>query len=342
MMIALPERSKKAGVCYAVTNDGTELPVIDVTHPAFALVVSQEELDRQLQAQLRETEQRSRVPHFIQNWMLGFMLKRSRIMRALMNAESNFLGGMDTYLLKLGPGNMGRGYTSSIDRQISASLPGLSMRLRLQNLAHLLADALAPQLQRVPAAPVHLLSIGGGPAMDCLNGLIVLQKEHPGFLASRPISVRTLDLDEAGPHFGARALEALRSGDGPLAGLDIGFLHVRYDWTNTAQLAELLGSLADDRAIVAASSEGALFEYANDEIVTANLRTLYEGMPPDGVVTGTVTRADTTGRLLNTTSRIRLQMRGLEGFTALAAQSGWKVARSIDRPSGHDVCLEKK
>jgi hypothetical protein len=31
------EAYKKAGVCYAFTDDGGELPVIDVTHPVFAI-----------------------------------------------------------------------------------------------------------------------------------------------------------------------------------------------------------------------------------------------------------------------------------------------------------------
>jgi hypothetical protein len=33
--IRVPERHKQAGLCYAVTDDGIELPVIDVTQPAF-------------------------------------------------------------------------------------------------------------------------------------------------------------------------------------------------------------------------------------------------------------------------------------------------------------------
>ena len=36
MLPKIPEQNKKPGVCYAVTDDGLELPVIDITHPAFA------------------------------------------------------------------------------------------------------------------------------------------------------------------------------------------------------------------------------------------------------------------------------------------------------------------
>jgi len=33
MMPRVPELNKKPGVCYAVTDDGLDLPVIDLTHP---------------------------------------------------------------------------------------------------------------------------------------------------------------------------------------------------------------------------------------------------------------------------------------------------------------------
>ena len=35
----ISQPDKKAGVFYAVTDDGIELPVIDITHEAFALEV---------------------------------------------------------------------------------------------------------------------------------------------------------------------------------------------------------------------------------------------------------------------------------------------------------------
>ena len=40
----IAEKKKKAGVCYAVTDDGLELPVIDVTHPAFEIQLNEGEL----------------------------------------------------------------------------------------------------------------------------------------------------------------------------------------------------------------------------------------------------------------------------------------------------------
>ena len=40
---SLLEKHKRPGVYYALTNDGVELPVIDITHLAFALNVSDTE-----------------------------------------------------------------------------------------------------------------------------------------------------------------------------------------------------------------------------------------------------------------------------------------------------------
>ena len=51
----IPETNKKQGVCYAVSDDGLELPVIDITHAAFAFEMSEAELSA-LKAQLAELQ----------------------------------------------------------------------------------------------------------------------------------------------------------------------------------------------------------------------------------------------------------------------------------------------
>ena len=40
----IPEKNKRAGLVYAVTDDGLELPVIDITHPAFACETTEAEI----------------------------------------------------------------------------------------------------------------------------------------------------------------------------------------------------------------------------------------------------------------------------------------------------------
>jgi hypothetical protein len=129
--------------------------------------------------------------------------------------------------------------------------------------------------------------------------------------------------------------------NGPLHGLDIHFDHIKYDWTDTKVMRELANSFQDEEVIVAALSEGALFEYGSDVEITANLRTLHEITPPEAIVAGTVTRADDIGRVMNTASRAAIQFRGLEAFSTLALRAGWEITTRIDRPLSHDILMKK-
>ena len=163
---------------------------------------------------------------------------------------------MNTYLLKLGPDNLGAAYARPIDRRIAAALPVMAVRLRLADMATLLAEALGPTLESRPRHPLRLVNIAGGPAMDSLNALLVLRRDRPGALEARRIQIDVLDPDGDGPAFGARALTALRAEGGPLHGLDIQLRHVRTDWTETVPLRDLLRAARIGTAVVAGSSEG--------------------------------------------------------------------------------------
>jgi len=341
MELKIAEKNKKAGVCYAVTDDGIELPVIDVTHPAFAIELTDSELDLLLQKHLQEIKNQERVPAFVRGWMLRFLQRHSILMHGIDASAGTFLTGMHTYMLKLGADNLNTAYASSIDRSIAGSLPTLSIRLRLQDIAQLLAEDVAPVLNTDAKATLHLLNIGGGPAIDSLNVLIILEKGRPDLLAGRRIFVHSLDLDSAGPNFGSRALTALQAAGGPLHGLDVSFDYIKYDWSDPGLLSILLNSFENDNVAVAASSEGALFEYGSDDEITTNLQALHKGAPANSIIAGTVTRADDYGRLLNSASQAALNLRGLDAFTALALRAGWKVVKVIDRPMSHDVLLEK-
>jgi hypothetical protein len=342
MQPKIPEKNKKAGVCYAVTDDGIELPVIDVTHPAFNLQLSDADLDRFLQMQLQEMKDRQRIPAFLQRLFLGLMQRRSILMRGIASSAGTFLSGLNTYLLKLGPDNLNDSYANDIDRRIAASLPVLSARLRLQDVARLLAQGLAPALKVKAKTALHLLNIGGGPAIDSMNALILLQKERPELVSGRDIFIYSLDLDDAGPNFGARALAALQKASGPLYGLEIGFRHIKYDWSDPRGLRTLVNSFdGGNDVIVSASSEGALFEYGSDEEIESNLQVLHETTPVESVMVGTVSRADEIGRLFHGASRAAINLRGLEAFTTLGLRAGWKLTEVIDRPLSHDVLMRK-
>lgn len=56
--VRIPEKNKKPGVYYALTNDGVELPVIDVTHPEFALNLSAEDLSARRERFIRDMKGR--------------------------------------------------------------------------------------------------------------------------------------------------------------------------------------------------------------------------------------------------------------------------------------------
>jgi hypothetical protein len=337
--VRLAEQHKQEGVSYALTDDGLELPVVDITHPAFELRFSEEQQRALVEHFLAEQRRHLRLPAPVRKLLLRFFLRGSIMARGLRRAEGTFLDGMTTYLFKLGAKNLGQ-YALPIDRRIAASLPGLSVRLRLADMARLLADHLAPQLRHSPGRPLCLLDIAGGPAIDGLNALILLQREHPGLLGGRRTTLLVLDGDEHGPAFGARALQALSRTHAPLAGLDIHFRHLLYDWRDVSGLAPAFELVRQQDAMCIGSSEGGLFEYGSDDEILANLRALRSGLGAAFAMVGSVTRNDETIRMLKLTSTAATRPRGLAVFSALVARAGFSVARSVSRPLSDQVVLE--
>jgi hypothetical protein len=333
------EHNKKPGVCYAVTDDGLELPVVDVTHPAFGATPSEERLQALANHFLEEQRRFAKLPRWLRRVMLRFFMRGSRIGRGLRRADGHFLDGMTTYLFKLGPKNLGS-YAVPVDRRILMSLPAVSVRLRLADMARLLADGLAPRLAANASRPLYFVNIAGGPAIDSLNALITLGRERADLLASRRITVHVLDADQHGPAFGARALQALQAPGAPLAGLGIVFHHSRYDWRDVSGLTLALDDAKRAGAQLVVSSEGGLFEYGSDNDILANLRALRQGADDDVFVVGSVTRDDEIIQTLKLTSTMATQPRGLAVFTALAADAGWQVTRAVARPLSDQVLLE--
>jgi hypothetical protein len=329
------EHHKRPGVCYAVTNDGLELPVLDVTHPAFQCEVSDERQARMVERFLRHQRQFARLPGWMRSAMMRFFLRGSRLGRGLRRAEGSFLDGMTTYLFKLGPQNLGS-YAVPADRALLRALPAVSVRLRAADVARLLAAELAPLLAKERGRPLCLVNIAGGPATDSLNALILLGQAG---VQGRRVDICVLDDDESGPAFGARALAALQAPGAKLAGLDVHFRHQRYDWRAVGGLDPVLESARARGALVAASSEGGLFEYGTDEEVTENLRALASGAGDRVFVVGSVTRDDEVVRTLKLTSTAATKPRGLAQFSRLVEAAGWSVARAVSRPLSDQVVL---
>jgi hypothetical protein len=326
---------------FAATGPGEpSLPIIDVSNPAFAVHVSDDELARLYADYQREAEQRAKLPGWVQRLFWRVFLRKSVLAQSLRSAEGGFLDGMSTYRLKLGPNNLDPSWADPMDRKIAASLPCLSMRLRLQDMAELLADNLEPRLAAHPGRPLHLVNIAGGPSMDSLNTLLLLRKRDPAHLEDRPAGINLYDQDNAGPAFAKRALASLKEPGAPLADLNITLTHTPYQWADTRRLHEGLLHLPPD-AIIAASSEGGLFDYGSDEEIVANLEVLRDCLPTDTTIAGSLTRVDESSQHRKLRMRFKTRPRELPGFGALVGKTGWLVERSRTRPFHYSVLLKR-
>jgi hypothetical protein len=334
---AFAERNKRAGIQYVRTADGVELPVIDVSHPAFALSLSDSEQKALIDKFLEEGAPLSKLPRFLRNLFLRFLLRGSILARGIGQAQNTFLSAMNTYLLKLGPDMLGA-YAKPIDRRIAGALPALAVRLRLQDMAQLMADTLVRPLSDDPLRPLTFLNIAGGTAIDSLNALILLQKNQPGILAQRPVFIEVLDLEEIAPKFGEDALAALLAEGAPLHGARIAFRHIRYDWSQASDLEPVLSEARAQGAVIIGCFEGGLFEYGSDDEIESSLKVL-RSAPEVLAVVGSVTRSDEPIRQLHATSRAATRPRGLPVFRELARKAGWNIVRVIERPFSDQVVL---
>ena len=319
---------------YAATRDGHLLPVIDVTNPRFAVPDDPESVGMLIEASANEELGYRRVPKFIMRLMMKAAARRSLLVRAIFNPSTTYLDGLSTYVMKLGADNLPPPYNEPTDLRIAASPSMILLRLRTQQVARLIADGLVAHLDG-NAAPLHLINIGGGPAIDSLNTLLLLNQRERGLLR-RPIVIHVLDLDEAGPFFGMNALTALKAEGAPLAGLDVSFDRRQYNWDEPAALKSLVDEFVAAGAVIAASSEGGLFEYGSDDAIVANLQALRAGT---GLVAGSVTSADKSRRRTITASKFKLIPRGLEGFAPLAARGGFAIAKAETAQLSDQVLL---
>ncbi|HET9616043.1 MAG TPA: hypothetical protein VFP74_02640 [Pseudolabrys sp.] len=317
----------------ALTRDGVSLPVIDVTDPRFHVADDAASLRALFERAADEARRHQRMPQFIMRFMLRRAARQSLILRALFGGEGSFLDGLTTYVMKLGADHLPPPFDSPVDKRVASSAQLKMLRLRTQQVATLLADALGEALGAEAAVPLHLVNIAGGPAIDSMNALILLRQR--GADLKRPVVIHVLDRDDAGPFFGRNALGALTADGAPLNRLDITFDHRHYDWNDTATLEGLLRET--EGGIVGASSEGGVFEYGDDDAVVANLRALRAGNVR--AVTGSVTGNTERHRRNITVSRFKLHPRGLEEFGPLAARAGWRVARSEPAQLSDQVSL---
>jgi hypothetical protein len=160
-------------------------------------------------------------------------------------------------------------------------------------------------------------------------------------LLGRKVEIAVLDLDEQGPAFGTRAIEALCAPAAPLSDLDIGFRHFHHDWSNASFLHDILDQLRASEAICAISSEGGLFEYGSETEILSSLKTLHAGTAADAFFVGSVTREGEPVRATQTANRIATRPRTIEAFQSLAQEAGWSVHATVERPFSYHVHLMK-
>ncbi len=336
------ENEKKPGVCYVQSVEGIELPVIDITHPAFKLCEpTQAELDALAAKAAVDQAQFNRVPAFLRKVFLWFFSRQSLLMRELLGASGTYLSGMSTYLLKLGPNNLGKAYSKPMDKVIASSLPTLSTRLRLQDMASMTAKAIAPVLAAKPDAHLQLVNIAGGPCADSLNLLIVLNKENPELLKRRAIYIHVLDAESAAPTFAGRALEALQSPGSPLDGLKAVLKYVPYNWRETQRLGVYLQKLDLAASATVVTAEGGLFDYGTSEEISANIGVLNALTPAHTVLAGTFTPLNRPAQGLAKVGGAATIGRTLEDFASLVEQSGWKIVESRDRMINYVILMSK-
>lgn len=337
-----PETKKAPGVHYAFTDDGLELPLIDVTHEAFAVAQPEEAQRAAMAAFLREQREFSKLPKLVQRAMRWVFMRGSLITDGLRKSEGSFLNGLATYLMKLPPELLGDAYARPVDRRIVAAAPALSMRLRVQDMANLGAEALRPVLASEPRRPLVFVNIAGGPAIDSVNTLLLLRREKPELLAQRAIRIHVLDGDRSGPSFGQRALAAFSAPGSPLAGLEVRLEHELFDWAEPRVLRGALERAAAENAIVLGASEGGLFEYGSDADILSALAEFRDAGAALAGVIGSVTRDDEFMAVIKTTNRAATRPRGLPVFERLCRSVGYEICRAIERPLSDDVWIRPR
>jgi len=330
MPVFIPEKERIPGVRYAMTQQGVELPVIDVTHPSFAVDDSEAVIRDLREHASAETLQWSRNPRWLQRLLMFLVVRKSVLMRGMRSSEGTFLSGMNTYLLKLPPAHLASSFATPTDRRIASKAPLMDVRLRLQIMADLLAEKLCCDLEKAAAgAPVFLLNIAGGPAMDSLNALILARQASVASLSSHPIQIDVLDSHDEAPRFGRNALDSLKALTGPLAGLNASFAHQHYDWNKPESLREIFNRLPAE-AISLGSSEGGLFHYATDDVIRSNLEALRGCTGNKFSFSGSLTPDTPINRASLAFSGAAVRFFHPDVFESLVRETGWRIDRQVE------------
>ncbi len=342
----IPEKEKIPGLSYAVMANGIELPVLDITHPLFQKAINEKNLAKFIKEAEKHGDKRAESFEKMPALIKSFFTKHSFIMDNLLSEkkEDNFLSGLSTLLLKMGPDLIGGGRKRFFDRLSSKGIGGMVLRMRLKDISGCQAEMLIPLLKNYPGKDLCFINIAGGTSCDSINTLMLIQLEDPHLITNRKIEINVLDLDPTGPDFAERAINALKTGNGKFRNLNITFRYILYNWNDTTELQKLLSDRKDWLKICA--SEGGLFEYAEDEIIIRNLIALDENTSDEMIIAGSIMRdtitIDAGAKAAMKITNIKARMLGIDGFKNILEKTKWKLDRLIETNPRYLVFSLKK
>jgi hypothetical protein len=340
-----PETTAVAGLAHAFTDNGIELPVLDITYPGFLSSIDEDHLDEVSIASIRkmlalgemsDAQKKRYYEQLSQSYVFGPVFVNK--------SGADFMSAMSTYVYKLGPNLMGSGQDREFDRSVSMDIGSVAIRMRLRDLCRFQADAVIPQLESSPQKDLCFVNIAGGAASDSINTLILVLKDNPILVRRRRIEINLLDIDPIGAHFAHGCVEALKTPGHHFRGLDVACNHIPHDWKDTDRLIPLLSNKRD--CIVACTSEGGLFEYGSDADIIHNLSVLYE-FSPDGMrIAGTIVhdanRVHATVPAMVKATNAGLRLLGMNGLTSLLEKTGWTFERVQEKNPVYAVFTLKK
>ena len=95
-MQSRPAASRSRDLIFAKTREGYDLPVIDVTHPRFAVPEDPNGARALHDAFVASERRRRHIPAFILRLLLRSAAKKSRLVRTLSRSNAGFLDGKYT------------------------------------------------------------------------------------------------------------------------------------------------------------------------------------------------------------------------------------------------------
>ena len=342
----LYEKRKIPGISYALTESGIELPILDITHPLFKASINKANLEK-LRKSIEKTGDKmvirlKEMPSFLTN----FLSQHSYIIAGFLsiNKENNFLSGISTLMMKLGPGLIGNGISKIFERRASRSISSVTLRVRIQDICKLEADALIPQLIQWPEKDLCFINIGGGTASDSINTLILILKKYPSLLKNRKIEIDVLDMDTFGPGFGKNCIESLKTPDQYFHLLDISFRYIKYNWNDPSHMEGILFERKE--WVTLCSSEGGLFEYGSNEEIISNLNLLYDKTGDEMKIAGSLIKdphsVDKGMLTILEKTNINVRLLGVHGLQGILNRTRWEVDTVIEDNPRYVVFVLKK